>query len=45
MNTHKPEDCYRAKTKSEEESSKDTEKDKEGNIALEMVECGFLAIL
>ena len=44
VNMHKPEDCYRAK-KSEDKSGKDIEEVEEGNIALEMVERGFLAIL
>ena len=44
VNLHKLEDCYR-KRESGEKSGKDTEEVTEGNIALEIAECGFLAFL
>ena len=37
VNTHKLEDCYWSKKKSDEEPGKDTEEVKEGIIALEIL--------
>ena len=45
VNTHKSDDCYRARKKSDEKSGEDKEEVEEENIALKMAECGFLAIL
>ena len=44
MDTHKPEDCFR-KANKEENAGESADEVAEGNIVLEMIEGGSLAII